>query len=214
MRRTVFLFCAGLLLAAGGAEAQQKKLYRWTDKDGKVHYSDHVPPEAIENARSELNEHGLEVGKVERALTAEERAAQRAAAEAEARQRKAREEQAKADQALLSSYGTVQELDRAYRERFDLVEQALESARVGLQSQEKSLADLLAHAAGLQRQNKPVPQSLTGSIELARRQVAQQREYLATREAEKAAIEAEYRRVREHYLALRAAEEAARAGGR
>ena len=203
---------ARLLVGTGVADAQQKKLYRWTDKDGKVHYSDHVPPEAIENARSEINERGITVGEVGRALTAEEQAAAKEAAKAAEALRQQEEEQAKRDQILLSSYGSVGELDRAFTERFDLLEQSLESARVGIRSQEKSLADLLAHAAGLQRQNKPVPESVRASIEVAKRQVTQQREYLVSREAEKLEVEEEYRQVRERYVALRAEAEREAAG--
>lgn len=205
MRLLTLAITAALLCSTGAAEAQ-KKLYRWTDKDGKVHYSDHVPPEAIDNARSEINEQGMKVGEVGRALTAEEQAAAKAAEKLAAERRLQEEEQSKRDQVLLSSYGSVNELDRAFKERFDLLEQTLESARVGIRSQEKSLADLLAHAAGLQRQNKPVPDNIRGSIEVAQRQVAQQREYLATREAEKAAVDSEYRQTRERYLALQAAD--------
>ena len=205
MRILVIAVLASLLLGSGLADAQQKKLYRWTDKDGKVHYSDHVPPEAIENARSEINERGLRVGEVDRALTAEEQAAAKEAEKLAEARRKLEEEQAKRDSILLSSYGSVGELDRAFAERFDLLEQSLESARAGIRTQEKSLADLLAHAAGLQRQNKPVPENIRSSIELAQRQVAQQREYLASRESEKAAVDKEYSEVRERFLALQAA---------
>jgi hypothetical protein len=208
MRVLTLAVSIALLLGTGLSDAQQKKLYRWTDKDGKVHYSDHVPPEAIENARSEINQQGMTVGEVGRALSAEELAAAKQAEKAAQARRKSEEEQAKRDQILLSSYGTVAELDRAYRERFDLLEQSLESARVGIRSQEKSLADLLAHAAGLQRQNKPVPANIRSSIEVAQRQVAQQREYLAGREREKAEVDQEYQATRTRYLALQAEAEA------
>lgn len=192
-----------LLLGAGLADAQQKKLYRWTDQDGKVHYSDHVPPEAIENARAEINQRGIKVGEVDRALTAEEQADAKRIEREAAERAKQEEEQNKRDTILLSSYGTVGELERAFRERFDLLDQSLESARVGIRSQEKSLADLLSHAASLQRQGKPVPANIRTSIEVAQHQVTQQREYLTSREAEKQAVDAEYKATRDRYLALK-----------
>lgn len=202
MRLLKLAVTISLLLGVGLADAQQKKLYRWTDKDGQVHYSDHVPPEAIENARSEINQRGMKVGEVDRALSAEEQAAAKQAEREAAEQAKLKEEESKRDAILLSSYGSVAELDRAYRERFDLLDQSLESARVGIRSQEKSLADLLAHAASLQRQNKPVPANIRSSIEIAQRQVSQQREYLASREDEKKEVDDEYKSVRDRYLIL------------
>src|SRR5688572_13272381 len=84
------------LLAAGPADAQKrapaKKLYRWIDKDGKVQFSDSLPPEAIDQARTELNNAGRVVADVDRAMTAEERAAAEQAAR-EAAERAAAEEQ-------------------------------------------------------------------------------------------------------------------------
>jgi hypothetical protein len=44
----------GTALIAGAA-AQEKKIYRWVDKDGKVQISDQLPPEAVDKARKEYN---------------------------------------------------------------------------------------------------------------------------------------------------------------
>jgi murein DD-endopeptidase MepM/ murein hydrolase activator NlpD len=35
---------AGLLAAVAAGAAAENRVYRWTDADGRVHYSDHVPP--------------------------------------------------------------------------------------------------------------------------------------------------------------------------
>lgn len=183
--------------------ADAQKLYRWTDKDGKVHYSDHVPPEAIDQARDEINKQGIKVGEVPRALTEEEKAAAQEQARLAEERAKAEAERANRDNILLSSYGSLAELERAYAERFDLIEQSLESARIGVQSQEKSLSELLAHAAGLERQGKPVPETVKSSINLAKTQVGQQRDYLAKREAEKVALQHEYEQTKTHYLELK-----------
>ncbi len=197
------------LVACGSAEAQ--KLYRWTDKDGKVHYSDHVPPEAVENARDELNKSGMKVGGVDRALTAEELAADKQRRKTEAELQAAAAEQEKLDSILLGSFGSIAELERSFAERFDLLDQSLESARIGIVSQEKSLADLLAHAAGLERQGKPVPANINSSIEMAKTQVTQQREYLAKREAEKVSLQTEFETTKTRYARLSAEREAAAA---
>jgi hypothetical protein len=200
---------AALSLAfAGVAEAQ--KLYRWVDKDGKVHYSDHVPPEAVDQARDELNERGLKVGSVERALTPEEIATRDARLAREAEEAAIAAEQAKRDHVLLSSYDSEEALQRSYQERFDLLEQSLATARMGIESQEKSLADLLAHAASLERAGKAVPKGIADSIAMARRQVDEQRAYMARREQERVALQSEFDQTLARYRQLRAAWEAER----
>jgi len=190
MRSIVVILAAAL--AAGSFSAQAQKLYRWTDKDGKVHYSDHIPPEAVERAHEQLNKQGMTVDRVERAMTPEERAEAEARAKALAAERKRQEDQDAADAILLGSYSTEADLKRSYDERFDLINQSIESARIGVKSQEKSQAELTAHAASLEAQGKPVPDSIKNSLQLSRKQVQEQREYLAKREAEKAVLQQEF----------------------
>ena len=200
-RATLALLVPVLLLSATAADAQ--KLYRWTDKDGKVHYTDQLPPEASKDAREELNKQGLVVDRTERALTPEEQAA-RAVEDAKlAEQRRIDEERAKMDAVLVGSYPSEDDLQRSYKERFDLIEQSLESARVSIRSQEKSLADLLAHAADLERNGKPVSQTVVDSITRTRAQVAEQRGYLQRRETEGAALRSEFDALVKRYRELK-----------
>ena len=54
-------FCA---VVAANAHAA---LYKWTDGRGVVHYSDQLPPDAVNRASTELNRQGLTVRKTEQA---------------------------------------------------------------------------------------------------------------------------------------------------
>jgi hypothetical protein len=203
MRKSCLLLSAAVALALGSTAVDAQKLYRWVDSDGKVQYSDSVPPEAIDRERETLNKQGMTVDRVERAMTDAERA-ERAAELAElARQSKQREEQDKWDAILLGAYPSEADLERSFRERFDLVEQSLESARIGIRSQEKSLADMLAHAAELERNGKPTGERISASVLGARKQVGQQRDYLRKREAERDALRAEYETTLARFRALR-----------
>ncbi|MBD8527022.1 DUF4124 domain-containing protein [Pseudomarimonas arenosa] len=202
MKASILTLAVTLALAGVSADVHAQKLYRWTDKDGKVHYSDHVPPDAVENARDELNKSGLKVGEVDRALTPAELEAQRKQLEAEALAAKQQAEKEQADSVLLSSYGSVEQLDKAYAERFALIDQSIESAQIGINSQEKSLAELLQHAASLERQGKPVPVTIQNSIQLAKTQVGQQREFLQKRVDEKALLATEFEATKQRYVAL------------
>lgn len=192
---------AVLALLAAPADAQ--RLYRWVDADGKVHYTDTLPPEAVDKARDELSRSGMTVNRVDRALTPEERAAAEAEAAERQREADAVAEREKMDAVLLGSYQSEADLKRAYGERFDLLDQSLEAARVGIRSQEKSLDDLLTHAAGLERSGKPVPATVQSSINSARIQVNQQREFLTRRERERESLQQEYDTVLARYRALR-----------
>lgn len=201
--RASLLIVSTLCVSLLSAPAVAQKLYRWVDAEGKVHYTDSLPPEAVNQARDELNRSGMAVNRVDRALTEEERVAMEAE-EAEARREaELKAERDKMDAVLLGSYATEADLERAYRERFDLLDQSLEAARVGIRSQEKSLNDLLAHAAGLERSGKPVPSSVQSSITAAHSQVDEQRAFLAKRERERENLQSEYDGIVARYRELK-----------
>jgi hypothetical protein len=161
------------LVVAGLAESQSgKKLYRWTDENGEVHYTDQLPPEAAKNARDQLNERGRSVESVDRARTPDEQAAFEAEQARLAAEQRIAEDRAQMDAVLIGSYPTEADLARAYKERFDLVERSIESAQVSIASQEKSLTDMLTHAADLERDGKAVPEGVVKSILARYRELA------------------------------------------
>src|SRR4249919_1034157 len=87
LRSRLSLAVVVVALASASLSAQdvKKKLYRWVDKQGKVHYDDALPAEAVDQARQEFSaKTGTATGSVDRALTPEERAQQEAAARAAA----------------------------------------------------------------------------------------------------------------------------------
>jgi Domain of unknown function (DUF4124) len=132
-----------LVLAAGAAGAQadkQKKLYRWVDKNGQVHYGDSVPAEYAEQDRDVLNKQGVKVGREEGTVTPEEAAAKAAA------DKVAREEQKRKlrDRVLLQTYQSVRELEILRDNRLELVD-------AQLTIQEQSLSNLRAQRAQIER---------------------------------------------------------------
>jgi hypothetical protein len=66
------LMVAVAILAVGPARAA---MYKWVDEKGIVHYTDTLPPEAVDKARTELNKQGVTVKQTDKALTPEQRRA-------------------------------------------------------------------------------------------------------------------------------------------
>ena len=201
--RPLLLVSALLLILAADAVLAQK-LYRWTDENGKVHYTDQLPPEAAKAARDELNEAGRAVEHVERAMTPEERAVWEAEQAKLAEAQRVADEQAKMDEVLLASYVTETDLERAYRERFDLLDRSIVSTEASVASQAKSLTDLLNHAAGLERSGKPVPVNVGQSIAKTRVQAKEQRNYLAKHRTDRSDLQKEYDATLSRYRAAKA----------
>ena len=192
-----------LALQAGmGDAATEKKLYRWVDKNGQVHYGDSIPPEYAEQDREVLNRQGVSLGKEEGIITAEEAAAKAAADKA------ARDEQKRKlrDRVLLQTYQSVKELEVLRDNRLELVDSQLTI-------QEQSLANLRAQFTQIRKQasryapaNKdpkaaPMPQDLALDIKRAANDIATQETNLKKRRDERESIrmnfEADIKRFKE-----------------
>jgi len=204
MRLVTLAVVTALIAALGSSTAWAQKLYRWTDKDGKEHYSDTLPSEAIDAAREELNKtSGSSVGQVERALTPAERAALAETAQAEAEVAKREDDQRQRDRVLLSSYPGEAELQRSYNERLTLVAESVKSALVGIEGQRNSLGSLLAHATDRELAGQPVDAHTVANLREAHRQVGEQQLQLGRREAEQVALTQEFDAVLSRYRALK-----------
>jgi hypothetical protein len=195
-----------LALCAGMAASQdkQRKLYRWVDKNGQVHYGDSVPAEYAEQDRAVLNKQGVQVGREEGILTAEEAAAQ--AAEEKA----AREEQKRRlrDRVLLQTYQSVQEIEVLRDNRLDLVDSQLTI-------QEQSLANLRAQRAKIERiaaryapANKaadaePLPKELASDLERSASDIETQESNLQRRRDERENIRLTFEADIKRYQELR-----------
>jgi chromosome segregation ATPase len=191
----------------GSVGSAQAQLYKWTDENGKVHYSDTVPPAANDRARKEIREDGVVKKQIDRALTQDERrvAAQKAADEEKARA--AKEERERKDKALLATYTSLVDFDRV-RDR--AVSQA-DAEIVALQKQEASEA---AQRADLQKQldalGKRAPSlKLKTDVESADKDLAAVRELIVRKTKERATLVATYQTERGRLADLIAAEAAA-----
>lgn len=174
------------------AQDKAGKLYKWTDKEGNVHYSDQIPPEAQEYARERLSGQGVSVERVDRAMTAEERAAIDAEQKRIADEAAAKEKQRKADEALMNSYASEEDLVRAYNQRMDLLAQTIDARRIEIDSREQSLSKLVGQAAEMERDGRPVSDALKQMISGERAEIDRQKEFLKRKETEKVAAKTEY----------------------
>ena len=206
-----FLMCAvmlALLAGAGVAGAQsdkQKKLYRWVDKNGQVHYGDSVPAEYAEQDREVLNRQGVPVGREEGTVTPEEAAAKAVSDKA------ARDEQKRKlrDRVLLQTYQSVQELEILRDNRLDLVD-------AQLTIQEQSLSNLRAQRAQIERMAaryapantaadaQPLPDELAADLDRSASDIQTQESNLVRRREERENIRKTFEADIERYKELRA----------
>jgi hypothetical protein len=184
--------------------------FKWHDAEGNLHYSDALPAEAVKYGYDLVNPQGVVIKHVDRAKTAEERVAAKAELAKTQAAKDAAESRVRTDQQMLAAYPSEEDLKRAQHQQSEMLEQNLTSARISLQSQEKSLAELLGHAAELDSSGKAVPPELAKRIGTLRKQVEDQRGYIARKESERDQTVARFDDELAHYRSLKSAASANR----
>ena len=124
MQKRIALTLALLMLGAAAVRADtggDRKLYKWTDSQGQVHYGDHVPDEYANQEQHVFNRQGVEVDRIEAQKTPEQAAAeaQRVQAALDSRNR---------DRNLLSTYASVEEIERLRDQRLGLLSDQIKVA--------------------------------------------------------------------------------------
>ncbi|PRH81776.1 hypothetical protein C6N40_11150 [Arenimonas caeni] len=185
--KLICLAVAAAVFAAGGAMAQEKakKLYRWVDKDGKVQFSDTLPAEALEHARTEISaSSGRTTGEVGRALSPEEQAEADRLAAAQARQQRDEEQLRQTEEAMLASFQTEDDLRRSYGMRITLMQENLNAIEAGIGSQRNSLTSLLAEASEAELAGRAVDARQAATIRELHHEMAKQQNMLVLKQAE------------------------------
>jgi hypothetical protein len=109
------LIAAGMLAAsAWGASNSTRKVYKWVDAQGITHYGDQIPPEYAAQAHGVVNNQGVEVEHTDAQKTPEQLAA-------EDQKRLDAEQRANRDRNLLTTYGSVQEIEHLRDQRLSLI---------------------------------------------------------------------------------------------
>jgi hypothetical protein len=196
--------CAAIIAGAAHGQSAKPKLYRWVDKEGKVHYDDALPPEAVNQARTEFSaKNGTETGEVARALTPEERAQIAAAAAASADADKLAAEQKHQEEVMLATYSNENDLRRAYGERLDLLKTTLESTDVSIKNVRENLALMLQQASDSELAGRKVPPERLKAIQELHAEHLRQQQFLVNRRIELDALNGEFARMLERYRVLK-----------
>ena len=124
-----------------------RKLYKWTDKNGVVHYDDSVPPEFASNDRNLLNREGVSVGFEEGEVTPEERAEIARKKAEEDKKLAAQAEIDRHDKMLLQTYIAVADIEDLRNRRLELLESQIKVTELYLNNLRKRLVMLQEEAS-------------------------------------------------------------------
>ena len=216
---------AVLVLLSGPALAQKKKVYRWVDDDGNVHYTESLPPEHRDAGHDVLNDQGLVVDENQR-LTPQQQDAQKSEEEIKAEEAgelprdssglprpkplyTEAEKQQRMDNFLMLRYESEQEITDA----MEVEIKQLNYDRRLIEGSQSSIMDAwrghIQEAANRQRAGQKVEEGVQREITKLQSELAQNRRELAALEAREEKIRADFQAQLDRYrfLAEKYAEE-------
>lgn len=200
----LLLSCA--LVAGAQEKAPAKKLFCWNENGRKV-CGDALPASAVDSERTELSgRSGLRIGGVDRALSGEERAKHEAEQKRLAAEAEAAETARRRDIALAASYGSEEELRRAYRIRYDLIDESIKSSQLAMNNLHQSLLRMLEQAGERELSGKPVPKPLADNILKQRSNYLELQTGHQHQQRERAAIDQQLQEAAARYREMKASE--------
>lgn len=192
--RSALLGCVLMSLCTAASADGNRKIHRWVDEEGRVHFGDVVPPSQAKQGRQELNERGLTVREVERAKTKEEIAEERRLAEIKAVQERIARERAAQDRILLDTYSSLAVMEEARDAKIATITGQIRLTEGNLASLQKQANELMDRAAGLERSGRPVPDALQKDIFSTQGQIQRHLEFIVDKQKEQEAIRAQFAR--------------------
>ena len=181
------LLCAAM---AALVPAAQGATYKWIDDKGVVHYSDKMPPEAINKASVELNKEGITVKKNDPAMTPDQRRVRDAEEERVRQTARAHEEIERKDRALLQTYTTESEIDLARRRALGTIDGQVQSAQAYTATLNKRKQEISTRVATFGDQ--PLPPSIERELTSVNDELDKQAELIASKRKEIAMVNARY----------------------
>jgi hypothetical protein len=185
-RSFVLLVCAAAL--AGPAAAQ--KLYKYTDANGKVVYTDKMPSESAGKPNEQLNRQGTVTKRNEGAPTPEQLAAKEADRKRKLDEEMAAKEEKRKNIALLNTYPSEQDISEARARALKANAEAVEEAQRKLADVRKRQQELAGEAEFFKK--KPMPAQLRQDIQVNEAAIVSHTELVDKKKKESEAINAKY----------------------
>ncbi len=165
------LLVGGILLLIGGQGVFAKKMYRWVDDQGRVFFSDQVPPDQIKHKREALNENARVLEVVEAAKTKEQIELEKRLAKLRRELQRIIAKQKSHDRVLLSTFRSLEDMQMAMDGKLHALDLQRKVAEGNLLRLEQQLRQQQRKAASFERNGQAVPKKLLQDILDSKQQI-------------------------------------------
>ncbi len=170
-------------------------LYRWVDENGKVHFSDKVPPSMAQKGHTSLSKNGIESTKVSSAKKLKQEQQVNSDKNVELVEmtdsEKAKAEQQRKDELILATFESKEEVIRVFNKKISKIDQSLGI----LNARDESLAQKLKRMNQKYKllRSEPSRMALSMEIEGAKQTLSDYKKAIATNLTNKELVTEQYR---------------------
>lgn len=183
-----FLLAILLSIICLSHAALAAKLYKWVDDEGHTHYSDKVPPAESKRARSELDQHGVTIDRVDAAKTPEQLRQEAEEQRLRKEQERLAEKQRQADRVLLRTFRTEDDIMMARDGQIQSVDTYIRVTQANIKRLKSTLAQMQKNAAERELSGQAVSRRFLKDIENKRQALKDSYQSIVEREGEKKRI--------------------------
>jgi hypothetical protein len=173
------------ILSSLASTVDAAKLYKWVDEEGHTHYSDKLPPTEVKRARSQLDEHGVTVDRVDAAKTPEQLRQQAEEERLRREQERLAEEQRQEDRVLLRTFRSEDDIVMARDGQIQAVDTYIRVTESNIKRLKHTLAEMQKNAAELELSGQTVSPRYLKDIESKRQALKDSYQSIVRHEEEK-----------------------------
>lgn len=197
----------GVFLCVFPISTLAAKLYKWVDEEGRVHYSDRLPPHLAKKEHEELNERGIIVKNIEREQSSQEREQERLE-ELKLQEERRKEMAATAkqnlrDKILLDTFTTERDLLLTRDERLSMVDSIINLTVSNNQIVQKQIDETQSQVEALQKGNREVPDNLRKKLMNLEGQLEKNKEFIDIKTKERRQLESQFKQDLMRYRELK-----------
>ena len=199
-----------VLLCAVSSTSTAGALYKWVDENGKVRYSDRMPPDQKKNKHQQINSQGMVLSTRDAAKSPEEIAIEAESKnkleELQREEKRVKAIQDKHDRVLLLTFSSEEELEHARESRMQVMDSFILLIESSIESTQGKLDGLTSRAQEAYiSKGKEVPGGLAQKIEHFERKIESRDSQLRLNKMEKEKIRQTYETDLERFRLLRSA---------
>ena len=183
--------------------------FRWVDENGRVHYSDQIPPSESNRAYTVLNKEGVTVNNIEKVKTKEELAKEKSLKEQQEEQERIAREKQNHDRILLDTYTKVSDLEETRDRYIATLEGLIKVAQHKLTNLNSDLDKQNNTAANLEREGKVMPDVMRQDISNLQRQIDLQNKFILSQRAQQKEVKDKFAADIKRFKELKAMQQSA-----